>query len=179
LLDEYPDLRLRVPLREWIYEPGLPASAPRAVSKTLNEIKQTAEAWQKQNFNHLRRAVWSAHELLYFLRSVPTDIGSERMRELDEIFHLTETTNAEILQQWLLMSIRNRYQPACLRLEQFLSEVGRKIYIKPLYEELVKTDDGRKVARRVYGKVRSSYHPISQVAIDNVVGSQSSSDFST
>ncbi len=34
------------------------------------------------------------------------------------------------------MSIRNRYEPAYPRLEEFLMSIGRRKFIKPLYEEV-------------------------------------------
>jgi hypothetical protein len=37
------------------------------------------------------------------------------------------------------MSIRNRYEPANQRLDEFLTTIGRRKFIKPLYEELAKT----------------------------------------
>jgi len=48
--------------------------------------------------------------------------------------------------QWLMMSIKNRYEPAYLRLEDFLMSIGRRKFIKPLYEELAKTPEGRERA---------------------------------
>jgi len=176
LLDKCPDVAVQVSLREWIYEPGLPTSAPMAVSESLNRIRKQAEEWQKHNVNHLRTQDWSAHEWLHFLRSLPSDLGSRKMRELDETLHLTQRTNAEILHQWLLMAVRNQYEPACPRLKEFLATVGRRIYIKPLYEELVKTDAGKKFAEAIYGTVRSSYHPISQATIDKIVGGHNGSE---
>jgi len=170
LLDQRPDVADRVSLQEWIYEPGIPPSAPIAVSESLDRIRKQAEEWHNGNANRLRTDDWSAHEWLHFLLSLPSELGSERMRKLDETFHLTQRTNAEILQQWLLMAVRNQYQPAYPRLEEFLATVGRRKYIKPLYEELVKTDAGKRFAQTTYSRVRSTYHPISQAAIDKIMG---------
>ena len=54
--------------------------------------------------------------------------------------------------------------------------MGRRIYIKPLYEELVKTEAGKKLAEEVYSRLRSSYHPISQAAIDKIVRGNNGSE---
>jgi hypothetical protein len=91
------------------------------------------------------------------------------MRELDRAFRLTETGNYEILHEWLLMAIRNDYQPAAPKLEEFLMTVGRRKYLKPIYEELVKTPEGRARAAAIYAKARASYHPISQATLDSIV----------
>jgi leukotriene-A4 hydrolase len=171
LFRESPDLAARVPLHEWIFEPGLPKSAPRTVSQTLNEVKRHALQWIHGQIplDCLQTQDWSAHEWLYFLTCLPADLGPEKMRQLDSVCHLTQAKNAEILQQWLLMAIRNRYTPAYPRLEAFLATVGRRIYIKPLFEELVKTEDGKRFAQALYSRVRGAYHPLSQATVDSIV----------
>jgi hypothetical protein len=82
---------------------------------------------------------------------------------------LTKAGNAEIAHQWLLISIRNKYQPAYPRLEEYLTSIGRQKLIRPLYEELVKTPEGQKRALEIYQKARPGYHPIAVTAIDKIV----------
>ena len=91
------------------------------------------------------------------------------MAELDAAFNLTKSGNSEIAHQWLLMSIRNHYAAADPRLEEYLTQIGRRKLIKPLYEELLKTPEGRKRAEAIYAKARPGYHPITQAAIDAVM----------
>jgi aminopeptidase N len=169
LLDRHPEVVLETSMKEWIYEPGIPSSAPLAVSEPLDRIRKQAE-----DFHHGARSLqsndWSAHEWLHFLRSLPSELGREGMGELDAALHLTLTRNYEILQQWLLMAIRNQYDQAYPTLEKFLATVGRRIYIQPLYEELVKNDSGKTLAQTIYSRVRDTYHPISQSTIDKILG---------
>jgi len=82
---------------------------------------------------------------------------------------LTKIGNAEIAHQWLLISIRNKYEPAYPRLQEYLTSIGRQKLIKPLYEELMKTPEGRERALKIYAKARPGYHPIAQGAIDKIV----------
>ena len=145
-----PGLAAKIPLREWIFEPGLPASAPAPVF----EPSAAVDAWTTQ-------------ELLHFLRAQPLHLEQERMRELDEAWRLTASGNSEILDQWLLMAIRNEYAPAWPRLEAFLIEVGRRKYVKPLYEAL---DRDRAVA--IYARARPGYHPITQACIDAIIAAK-------
>lgn len=91
------------------------------------------------------------------------------MGALDEAFQLTSTGNSEIAFQWLLMSIRHNYEKAFPRLDEFLISVGRRKFIKPLYEELAKTPQGLQRARRVYLQARPGYHPIAAASIDEVL----------
>jgi len=87
------------------------------------------------------------------------------MKKLDARFHLTATTNNEILAQWLLMAVRNHYSAANPRLEDFLTTVGRRKYVKPLYAAMLKAG-AEKQARAIYERARPLYHPITQTTID-------------
>ena len=69
----------------------------------------------------------------------------------------------------MLESVKRGYEPVNARLEEFLVEVGRRKYLKPLYEELVKTEDGRRRATAIYEKARPGYHPIAQTTVDGIL----------
>lgn len=157
---------------EWIYEPGLPAAAPRVESPALTSVEQKAAQWVEGRIpaEGLALAGWNALELVYFLDALPLDLGAERMGELDRCFGFTSSENSEVLRRWLVMSVRNRYQPADAALQDFLTTVGRRKHIKPIYEELVKSAEGRLRAKAIYAQARRRYHPITQAAVDAIVG---------
>jgi aminopeptidase N len=162
-------------LREWVFAPGLPASAPEIQSAMLETVDAAARRWVAGTapVEEIPLKEWSAQELLHFLESLPIDVGAPRMAEFDRQAHLTESNNSEILQRWLMMAVRNRYEAAYPALEQFLLNVGRRKYVKPLYAELMKSDDTRERALAIYKKARRRYHPITQAVIDEIVGYQS------
>ena len=171
LLDKYPELAARVPVEEWIYKPGLPASAPQPKSAAFARVENQAQQWMQDKLQlaQIPTAKWSTQEWLHFLQSLPEKLGAERMTELDKAFHLTQSGNSEIVFEWLLMTIRNRYDIAYPRLEDFLTSIGRRKFLKPLYEELVKTSEGRARARAIYKRARPTYHPIAVTTIDEIV----------
>lgn len=171
LLDKSPELAARVPLEEWIYKAGLPQSAPRPRSESFKLVEDQAKGWIKGDIPLARvtSAGWSTQQWLHFLKSLPADLGRERMAELDRAFKLTGTGNSEIIFQWLLMSIQNRYEAAYPRLEEFLTTIGRRKFIKPLYEEMVKTPEGRERAMNIYRRARPTYHPIAVTTIDAIL----------
>lgn len=68
-----------------------------------------------------------------------------------------------------MMTVRNSYTPAYPELERFLTTVGRRKFIKPLYEELAKTPEGRARAEAIYEKARPGYHPIAVATIDGIL----------
>ncbi|HEY6046027.1 MAG TPA: M1 family metallopeptidase [Pyrinomonadaceae bacterium] len=190
LLDKDPALAARVPVDEWIYKPGLPANAPQPSSTAFARVEEQAQRWLRGEAPgaSIETAKWTTQEWLHFLKfvqdqltkgvagdrivlSVPpgTAPPAARMEELDMTFHLTRSGNSEIAFQWLLMSIRNRYEPAYPRLEEFLLSIGRRKFIKPLYEELAKTPEGKERALRIYRVARPTYHPIAVTSVDDVL----------
>jgi leukotriene-A4 hydrolase len=69
----------------------------------------------------------------------------------------------------MLLTIRTGYQPAYRRLEEWMIEVGRRKYLRPLYEELAKTPSGKERAGAIYKKARSGYHPIAVATVDDIL----------
>jgi aminopeptidase N len=163
-----------VPLEEWIERPGLPAAAPRPASEALQSVAAVAKDWSEGRTaaGAVPFARWSTQERLQFLRRVPVPAAADRLRELDAAFGLTRSGNAEVAFQWLLMSLRSGQAPVEVgeRLEEFLRSIGRRKFIKPLYEELVKTPEGRQRALAIYRTARPGYHPISVDTVDRIVG---------
>ncbi len=181
LLDKDPALAARVPVDEWINRPGVPASAPKPTSPAFARVEKEAKRWLGGEINvaEIPTARWTTQEWLHFLKTVQDAVTDEsgnvpatavkRMVELDKAFRLTHSGNSEIAFQWLLMSIRNRYEPANQRLEEFLMTIGRRKFIKPLYEELAKTPEGKERALAIYRRARPTYHPIAVTSIDEVL----------
>jgi leukotriene-A4 hydrolase len=177
LLDSNPALAAKVPIDEWINQPGLPASAPQPTSTAFARVEEQARLWLRGQITATKipTADWTTQEWLHFLKTVQDEVSTgsvsaaDRMVELDKAFHLTRSGNSEIAFQWLLMSIRNRYEPANQRLEEFLTTIGRRKFIKPLYEELAKTPAGKERALAIYRRARPTYHPIAVTTIDDVL----------
>jgi len=91
------------------------------------------------------------------------------MAALDAKFGFTKSGNSDILSEWLKLAVRHGYRAADKRLEEFLTSVGRRKFLKPLYEELVKTPKGRQRAAAIYKKARPRYHPISANTVDDIL----------
>lgn len=171
LLNKAPRLASRVPVNEWLYGVEIPADAPRPASDAFVKVEKQAGLWLHGviSTQQLPADRWNTHEWLHFLRFLPKRPGVDKLQELDRAFHLTDSGNSEIVHQWLLMAIRSNYEPAHERLEEFLITNGREKLIKPLYEELVKSREGRRVAAAIYKKARPTYHAIVVNKIDKIL----------
>lgn len=164
-------LESKIPVLEWVTKPGIPQGAAIPKSALLEHAAESAAnfAEGKAPAAALPFKAWSSHEQLHFLRSLPKSVDAAKMKDLDAAFGLTQSGNSEVVSEWLLLAVRNGYSPAYPRLESFLVEVGRRKFLKPLYEELVKTPEGRERAIGIYAKARAGYHPMAVATVDGIV----------
>ncbi len=160
-----------IDLKAWLHEPGLPPGAPVPSSDRFAAIEGLANRWFAGEVaaKDLDTKGWSTLEWLHFLRSLPADLKADRLAQLDAAFRLTDTGNAEVATQWLGMAVRAGYAPADARLEAFLTSVGRRKFLMPLYEELVKTPEGKARARAIFEKARPGYHPIAVESVEKLL----------
>jgi hypothetical protein len=141
-------------------------------SDVLARVGESAARWAAGDLAPagIDTAGWTTQQWLHFLRALPEDLSTKSMAALDAAFGLTHSGNAEITDQWLILAVRHGYEPAYGRLEEFLTAQGRRKFLKPLYEELVKTDAGKARAKAIYAKARPLYHSISRRTLDGIVG---------
>ena len=174
LLKADAQLEERIKVQDWLYQPGLPANAAVPESDVLVRVEQDVKAFVDGAgaASITNASSWSTQEWQHFLVSLPDKLTPAQLRDLDHTFHLSERHNAEVLFAWLRAAIRNHYQPAMPALEHFLTSIGRRKFLRPLYEDLMKTDWGKDDARRIYAKARPLYHSMSTTTLDPIVKGQ-------
>jgi leukotriene-A4 hydrolase len=171
LLSQGPQPEQSIDLDAWLERPGLPGGFAEPKSSRLAVIDQIAKSWLLGSIAtaKLGAGEWSTQEWLRFLQGLPEKLSIEKMTELDQTFGLSARGNSEIAHQWLLLSIRNDYKPADPRLESYLTSIGRRKLVLPLYRALLATPSGRKRALAIYAKARATYHPITVDSVDRLM----------
>lgn len=155
---------------QWIRTEGLPANVPKPDSERFEKVDQVIAGWlaEKQlDKNESKR--WSSHEWLHFLKNLPEKLSQEQMQELDRFGNFTQSGNAEIITAWGVISIRNEYELMQPKVESFLINTGRRKFLSPLYNELVKTPGGRRRAGEIYRKARPNYHFVATNTFDKLL----------
>ncbi len=154
----------------WVDGPGIPADAVVPVSDRFIKVEAEMERWMAgAPARDLITTEWTTHEWLHFLRALQPGIGAARLAELDQAFQFTASGNSEILAVWLDQSIANDYGVAYERLDQFLTTVGRRKFLVPLYQRLLETEKGRIMAQTIYRNARPNYHSVSVRTIDELL----------
>ena len=164
-------LAQRLQIQQWIYGPGLPANAVQPRSAAFAAVDQAVQAFTGgSQASQISTNGWTTHHWLHFLRTLPKPLDQQKMADLDAAFRLSESGNSEILSAWLMKVIESRYEPAYPTLERFLTTVGRRKFLSPLYTEMAKTPAGADMALRIYEKARPGYHSVSRNTIDEILG---------
>ena len=166
-------LAAKLDLDAWIYGPGLPANAISVESSAFTAVEAQAATWEGgAPAKDLKTADWSSHEWLHFLRALPEGLSQEQMAELDAAFGFSASGNAEVLHAWLHHVIANRYEPGYPALEAFLTGMGRRKFLQPLYQRMAESEDTLAMAKEIYAKARPGYHSVSTNTIDAILSWQ-------
>lgn len=168
LFSKYPHIKINVD--EWVYEIGLPRNCPKIDSKELNRVELYANRVNlTKKLDQVDTTKFTTHHWLHFLRHLNPDSIQSIMPEIDSIYHLSMSTNSEIQCDWYLLCIKNGYPGADKYLEQYLSTVGRRKFLKPLYQALSESPAGLERGRTIFEKVSSSYHAVSRNTIREIL----------
>lgn len=171
LLQKHPNVISLDEVNEWIEKGGLPKTAPSPQSDAFVKVEKQVKNYLdgKPLSIQMMQKDWTTQEWLHFLKAFPENLGATKMAELDKMFNFTKIGNSEIAFQWLMMSIKNNYKAADVRLEEFLVGIGRRKFVRPLFAELAKTPEGMRRACTIYAKSCPGYHPITQSSIDAIL----------
>ncbi|UOQ77456.1 M1 family metallopeptidase [Hymenobacter sp. 5516J-16] len=171
LLDRHPGLEEQMQLDAWINGPGIPAVAPPVSASRFEAVDVALRQWQAGTLaSALTTSAWTSHEWVHFLHGLPAKLTPEQLTELDGAFGFTHSGNAEILAAWFPLTIAAGYAPAEAALHQFLTRVGRRKFLVPLYRALLATPGGAERARRTYAEARGNYHAVATSTFDALLG---------
>jgi leukotriene-A4 hydrolase len=169
LLNNDKALEEKLNIKAWVYGPGIPANCPRADQERFNKVNAEREKFLKgTDAAALATQNWTTHEWLHFLRKMPKPLTKEQMVNLDKAYKFTYSGNSEIADLWFIMSVAAGYETAYPELEKFLSAVGRRKFLEPLYEEMMNTGK-QEMAKRIYAKYKVNYHPLAQTTLDKLI----------
>ncbi|MEQ9661218.1 MAG: M1 family metallopeptidase [Parasphingopyxis sp.] len=158
-------------LEAWIYEPGLPENAVHIESTRFTVVDRAIESFVRGGqLVNVGWREWTTQERLRFLNGLPRDLDEEKLRTLDDAYDLSDAGNSEIRFAWLMLAIENRYEPARASVREFLTSMGRRKFVAPLFEALwAEGDWGREQARRIYREARSGYHSVTTGTVDETL----------
>ncbi len=172
LIGDNKELEKKLNINAWVYGPGIPANAPRADMARFSKVDAERNKFlQGSAPASLNTNGWTTYEWLHFLRKMPKPLSAAQMTSLDNQFDFTHSGNSEIANLWYIMAVAADYKPAYAAMENFLSTVGRRKFLTPLYQEMMQTGKAE-MAKTIYSKYRKNYHPLAQNTLDELVMKQ-------
>ena len=164
----------------WIYQSGMPSNWQPPVSNAFVPVDAAARGFfaDKRPASTIPWAGWSTQERQRFLAWRPEGrtgtadwLTDAQLADLEATLNLRQEGNAELVFAWLQIAVQHRYQPAVPTLEHFLTTMGRRKFVLPLFTSLwAEGDWGRSIATPLYARARPGYHPVTTGSVDAVVG---------
>lgn len=160
----------QINIEGWVYSPGLPEDFVKPTSKRFAQVEEVFNSWKNgKPAAQLQTKDWSSHEWLHFIRMLPEQMSQQQMAELDKAFGFTNSGNSEVLAAWFIHTIRNNYTVADKALDNFLTNVGRRKFLVPIYKALIATPEGKKKAQEIYTRARPNYHAVATSTLDEML----------
>ena len=146
----------------------MPASLPQVKSVRFEKVDEAIKQWKNDAFA-VDTDKWSSHEWVHFIKNLPKDLSLESIQKLDRRFDFTHSGNAEVLGVWYVHCARTFYESSFDPMSSFLIQTGRRKFLMPIYEELIKTEKGKILARDIYQKARPNYHFVASSSLDTLL----------
>ena len=77
------------------------------------------------------------------------------MTEIDKECNFTNGGNFGVKRQWFIIAIQHQYKVAYPAIENFLTSFSRTYSLTPLYKEMIKTPEGKVLAKGTVDQVKN------------------------
>src|SRR5262249_28782026 len=115
----------------WIDQPGLPATVVAPKSNAFQIVATARTGFLGAcKLTKADTAKWTTHQWLHCLDNMPATVTAAQLKQLDDAFQLTASTNSEIAHSWFKNAIRANYTPAYPALETYLTSLGRRKLVR-------------------------------------------------
>jgi aminopeptidase N len=170
----------RLMMDAWIYQPGMPSNWVPPVSDAFAPVDAAAQAVFVAGapVSTVPWGDWNTQQRLRFLGWRPEGLEPAgdwltpgQLADLSATLALPTEGNAEIVFAWLQIALQHRYDHAVPQAEAFLTGMGRRKFVLPLFRTLWAEEDwGRPLAARIYREARPLYHPVTTGSVDPLLG---------
>jgi aminopeptidase N len=170
LLDRYPGIVTAAEVDQWVNGPGIPAYAVLPPANLFEPVDEARAAYLAGRLKPKQfGADWVSEQWIYFFDNTPSPLSTPQLAALDKEYGFSKSHDGALERSWLSQAIAADYRPAFPQLELFLGSVGEVKLIVPLYVQLMKSESGTTLAKRVYTKARPTYTQDAVAAVDPIV----------
>ncbi|MEY4286956.1 MAG: hypothetical protein RL511_1042 [Bacteroidota bacterium] len=182
--------------REWIFQPGIPKNCVSINAPRLDKIQLFAKEfnagtnpfkpkvkykWIRKNGKRrkikqritIQYTDYLIQEWQLFIRALDPQTKIARLAALDQQFHFSQTQNSEILCDWFVLAAQSNYIFKIeTPLRSFLTKIGRRKFVLPIYQALMKSPEGQKLAKRIFNDAKNNYHSVTRSSVWKVINAK-------
>lgn len=158
--------------KQWLYNPGLPSNCIKLNPPRFKKMQQLATDFYngiKGLNSNLKRQDFLTQEWQVFIRALPAQIDTSLLIKIDQQLEFKSCGNSEIMTEWYVLAIKNNYKGVREEMYKFLTKVGRRKYIEPIYNALVQKEEDREWAIKTFEVAKSNYHYVSSNTIASIL----------
>jgi leukotriene-A4 hydrolase len=170
LKGELPEVFEKVNIQGWIYEPGLPDERRKPQSGLYDEVQNVMSAY-KAGMRPTKEQVanWHRYQILSFLQALPKQIPVEDCKYFEKVLDLKSKNDGGHYAFFYATCITSGYQEILPRVQEFISRIGRLLYIAPIFRAMIATDWAKPHARLILEEVSERHHKITVHVIDKLL----------
>ncbi|KAI6657704.1 hypothetical protein LOD99_449 [Oopsacas minuta] len=158
----------------WFYSPGMPAPSiiPSCFDSSLQQpCIELSNRWINISADELATLdssfeLYSSlsplqkRDLLSLLLRADIPLPITHLIKMKTLYNMEDSKNAEIKFKWLSLCLRSNWEEMYVQVASFLTEVGRMKFVRPLYRNLYKAENGRDIALKLFKQHKHIYHNI-------------------
>jgi leukotriene A-4 hydrolase/aminopeptidase len=164
--------RSKIDLDTWLYSEGLPDLDSLSIAPIVK--KRWAKNPLPHNFTVGAIESYkncSYQEKVIFLQSLQnTELSENDLILMDQVLELSSEPNMEIKFSWLLLTLKNDYKPIYPIVEKFLSSVGRRKFVLPIYKALLNgSNETKELGYKYFSQFKNQYHAVTKNAVSELI----------
>ncbi|XP_022705852.1 leukotriene A-4 hydrolase-like isoform X1 [Varroa jacobsoni] len=159
----------------WLHGRGLPSYVPDYSTSLEAQVDRLLEKWRSINHNNLELVSsndiknFSPQEKIAFLTKMNAEkirLTANHLEKMSTEYGFDVSKNSEITTAWLVLALRNRYEPAVEPTKGFLRRFGRIKFMLPLLEELLRWPEQKSAAEQLLNEIRPRQMQVTQRLLD-------------
>lgn len=167
---ELPEVFAKVDVNAWVYTPGLPANRTRPHSALFDAVTESLRAYSTGTRPTLAQAQgWHRDQILTFLGGLPNKISVEDCKYFEATFELEKRNDGAFFAAFYALCIASGYTEILPRVREFMSHIGRMLYLAPVVRALIETDWSRGQVRALVDEVRAIHHPLTVANMERLL----------
>lgn len=165
---ELPEVFEKVDVQTWVYKPGMPETWHKPHSHLYDDVEKALSDY-KQGTLPTKEQVkgWRRYQILSFLQGLPKAIPIEDCKSLEDVLDLPDRNDASFYSYYYATCISSGDRDVMPRVEKFMEEIGRMLYLMPILRAMMEVDWARGLIRPLFERVRDRHHQITVHAIES------------